>query len=529
MMLRKLAALSTVVVVFSYLLAKDGEKAQLFELTIIHTNDNHANHEPQASGDGGDARQATVIKQIRASVRNHLTVDAGDRFMGTLFHTEYHGLDNVPFLNMIGFQALALGNHEFDEGDEGLANFASRLDCPVLAANVDVSRSKLLNGKIKPFAIVTVGGEKIGIIGLATIDTKTGSRPSKDVDFDKDYAGIVQKYVDQLEKKDRINKIVVLSHIGLQEDLKLAGQVSGVDAIVGGHSHTLLSKTYREAKNTYPMKVTGKDGNPVYVVQAGGGDNRFVGKLDLEFDVQGRVVKAGGDTILLSKYIAPDLEIKAEVAKLAKPIDALKKKPIVDKNNRPVVLNVDLPNTKVRDEETLLGDLMADAMRIKAKSQIAIMGGGGLRAGLAKGELTYGDIYRVLPFTNKLSAFRLAGADLLATLEHGVSRYGESGNGRFLQVSGLRYAFEPAKEKGRRVLWAEVFVDSAWTRIDPKKEYFVAADNYIRSGGDDFAILRDRAIEPDEDLPPVQDVFVQYLRERSPVAPRLEGRIRIVK
>ncbi|MCE9532483.1 MAG: metallophosphoesterase, partial [Planctomycetes bacterium] len=316
-MVRKLIAFGFVIGIFSWLLAQDGEKPKPFELTIIHVNDNHAHHEPLASGDGGDARQATVIKQIRAAARNHVTLDAGDRFMGTLFHTLYKGMDNVPFLNKIGFQALAVGNHEFDEGDEGLAKFADALKCPILAANLDVSKSKLLSGKIHPFTIITVGGEQIGIIGLVTTDTKTGSRPSADIGFDRDYAAVVQKYVDELTKQ-KINKIVVLSHIGLSEDLKLASKVSGVDVIVGGHSHTLLSKTYREAKNTYPMKVNDKDGNPVYIVQAGGGDNRFVGKLDLEFDAKGLVTKVSGDTILLSKFITPDPEIQAEVDKLAK-------------------------------------------------------------------------------------------------------------------------------------------------------------------------------------------------------------------
>jgi len=528
-MLRKFVALFAVTVVFSLLLAKEQPTKKSFELTIIHTNDNHANHEPQPSGEGGDARQAAVIKQIRAAARNHLTLDAGDRFMGTLFYTQYKGLDNVPFLNKIGFQAMAVGNHEFDDGDEGLAKLADQITCPILAANMDVTRSKVLQGKIKPYTIVKVGGEEIAIIGLATIDTKTGSSPSSSIGFDPDYARVVQKHVDQLEKVNGINKIIVLSHIGLSEDLKLAGKVSGVDAIVGGHSHTLLSKTYREASNTYPMKVLGKDGNPVYIVQAGGGDNRFVGKLELEFDEKGHVKKAEGDTILLSRYITPDAEIQAEVSELAKPINELRKRPILDSLNKPVTINIDLPDAKVRIEETLLGDLVADAMRTTAKTQVALMGGGGLRAGLSKGELTYGEIYRVLPFSNKLTKFRLTGADLLLTLEHGVSRYGEGGNGRFLQVSGLRYAFDPSKEKGQRLQSADVYEDSAWSRIDPKKEYSVATDSYIRGGGDDFTVLRDKAIDPNDDLQTVQDVLVGFLREKNPIDARLEGRIRVVK
>jgi 5'-nucleotidase len=496
--LKKLSACALSIGVLTLVLALGkGVDKKPFELTIIHVNDNHANHEPQSSGDGGDALQASVIRQIRGELRNHLTLDAGDRFTGTLFHTQYKGLDNVPFLNMLGFQAMAIGNHEFDEGDDGLAAFIGKVNCPILAANVDVSRSRPLAGKIKPYTIVQVGGESVGIIGLCTVDTKSGSRPSKDVDFDKDYAGVVQKYVDHLTRQ-RINKIIVLSHIGLGEDLKLAGQTSGVDAIVGGHSHTLLSKTYREAKNTYPMKVNGKDGKPVYIVQAGGGDNRFVGRLDLEFDGEGNVTKAGGDTILLSKYITPDRATQAEVDKLAGPINDLKKKKILDKNNMPVQMVMEFPADKVRDEETLIGNLYCDAMRAKAKTQIAIQGSGGLRVTLNKGEITYGDVYRLLPFNNKLVTYKLKGADLLTALEHGVSRYGESGNGRFLQVSGLRFAFDPNKPKGQRVSDVEVQHNAGFEPIDLNKDYTIASDNYIQTGGDDFKVLADKSFDMNE-------------------------------
>jgi 5'-nucleotidase len=528
-MTKKLSAFALVVAVFSLVLAVGkGADKKPFELTIIHVNDNHANHEPQSSGDGGDAVQAAVIKQIRGDVKHHLTLDAGDRFTGTLFHTQYKGLDNVPFLNMLGFQAMAIGNHEFDEGDDGLGAFIDKVNCPILAANIDVSRSKPLQGKIKPYTVIKVGGEDIGIIGLATIDTKSGSRPSKDVAFSADYSGTVQKYVDHFTN-ERINKIIVLSHIGLAEDLKLAGQTRGVDAIVGGHSHTLLSKTYREAKNTYPMKVNGKDGKPVYIVQAGGGDNRFVGKLDLEFDGEGNVTKAGGDTILLSKYITPDRAAQAEVDKLAGPINDLKKKKILDKNNMPIEMGMDFSADKVRDEETCLGNLYCDAMRAKAKSQVAIQGSGGLRSTLNKGEITYGDIYKLLPFNNKLVAYKLKGVDLLATLEHGVSRFNESGNGRFLQVSGLRYTFDSNKPKGQRITSVEIQRDAGWDNLDPLKEYTIAGDNYIQTGGDDYKVLVERAYDVNEDLPPVLDVFVEYLQANSPVISRLEGRIRVVK
>jgi 5'-nucleotidase len=266
------------------------------------------------------------------------------------------------------------------------------------------------------------------------------------------------------------------------------------------------------------------------VVQAGGGDNRFVGRLDLEFDGDGVVTKAGGDCILLSKYITPDAETAKVVKKLAGPLEEMKKKPVLDANNKPATLKIDLPGDKVREEETLLGDFVTDAMRKKAGTQIALQGGGGLRAGLAAGEVTVGQIYTVMPFANRLNAFSLKGADLLATLENGVSRYGESGNGRFLQLSGLRISFDPKRKKGERIVTAEVQTpEKTWKSIDQAGVYTVASDNYIRTGGDDYTMLRDKAFDTTEDLPPVQDVLIEAIRENSPVTVQLDGRIKIVR
>ena len=528
-MSRKLLVLAAVGGVFGLVLAADKPKPQTFTLTVIHTNDNHSHHEPQPTGDGGDARQAAVIRQLRAGAKASILLDAGDRFTGTLFHTEYKGLDNLPEMNAVGFEAMAVGNHEFDEGDPGLAKFIDGLKCPVLAANIDASKSKTLAGKIKPFTVLRVGGHEVGIIGLCTVDTKTGSRPSRNVTFDANYAACVQRHVDALTEKG-VNKVIVLSHIGLSEDIKLAGAVTGVDAIVGGHSHTLLSNTYKEAKFPYPAVVKGKDGSPVYVVQAGGGDNRFVGKLELEFDGAGRVTKASGDTILLSKFITPNPEIQAEIDRLARPIRDLKKKVILDRKGEPARAAADMPNAQVREGETLLGNLVTDAFRAKTGARVAVVGGGGLRSGMEQGPLTVGDVFKVLPFSNQLTSFRLRGADLKAALEHGVSRYGVSGSGRFLQVSGLRYGFDPNRPIGQRVRWVEVRqADGAFAPLDPNEEYSVACDSYLKDGGDDYAIFRDRAKDAYRDWPSVQDVVMEHIAANSPVAPKLEGRIRVLE
>ena len=143
-----------------------------YELTIMHTNDVHAEHEPDRDGDGGAARQATVVRQIRDEVANSLLLDGGDRFTGTLFHIQWLGQDSAQIMNMIGYDAMTLGNHEFDNGDDVLAAFVDALDFPVVTANVDFSESPQLAGKVGPWTTLDVGGESIGIIGLVSLKAR---------------------------------------------------------------------------------------------------------------------------------------------------------------------------------------------------------------------------------------------------------------------------------------------------------------------------------------------------------------------
>src|SRR5262249_55690384 len=271
---KRFLALAATVVVLASLLAQPKPDAAPFILTIVHTNDWHASHtEQKPGGDGGSARQTTVIKRIKAEAKNVLLLDAGDRFTGTLLH-QPGGRDNIPLMNALGFHAMTLGNHEFDDGDEKLKLFIKGVSFPIVSANLDVSQSPDLKDLVKPFTVVEVGGQKIGVIGLTTVDTKNNSYPGKGVAFNSDYVNCVQESADRLEQMG-VNKIVVLSHIGLDEDRKLASKVSKIDAIVGGHSHTVLSNTYKEAKDVYPVVVKDRHERPVYIVQAGGGDGRF--------------------------------------------------------------------------------------------------------------------------------------------------------------------------------------------------------------------------------------------------------------
>ncbi len=523
--LKKVLALAATIALLASLLAQPKPDAKPFKVSIVHTNDWHANHQPQRKGDGGSARQTSVIKRIKAEVKNVLLLDAGDRFTGTILHQK-GGQENVPLMNALGFHAMTLGNHEFDDGDEQLALFAKRVAFPLVSANVDVSKSPDLRDLIKPYAIIEVGGQKFGVIGLTTANAKTNSRPGKNLEFDRDYAARVQAAVAELDRAG-VNKIVVLSHIGFDEDQKLAAQVSKVDVIVGGHSHTVLSNLYKEAKAVYPVSVLDKDGKPVYIVQAGGGDGRFIGKLDLEFNVAGHVVKAGGDCIHLSSFIPQDVETQTGIDKMQKDIDSSLTKPILTADGKIAEAADDFPGDKVRSEETAIGDLATDALRKRAAADIAIINGGSIRAGLAAGQVTRAAVRGAFPYDNTLHLVRLKGSVIIEAIEHGLSTFTvESDKGRFLQVSGMQFTFDPKQPVGRRVLRVEVLSGNQFEALDPARIYKVAFDSFLWGGGDDFTMLSRKA-EAAEDLGyPVRDIVEQFIADHSPVRARIEGRIK---
>jgi 5'-nucleotidase len=502
-------------------------------LTILHTNDTHSHHEPNSDGDGGAARQATVVAQIRSEVETTLLLDGGDRFTGTLYHQQYRGQDNVQIMNTLGYNAMTLGNHEFDDGDEVLAAFIDGLNFPVVTTNVDFSESEILAGKVQPYVVLDVNGEQVAIIGLVTPDTPFLSSPGDALVFNRDLAGATQTAVDEITAMG-VNKIILVTHIGLDTDLEVAQNTTGVDIIVGGHSHTLFSNTYVASQAEYPVETQNGSGEPVIIVQAGS-NNTYLGRLDVEFDANGTLTSWDGDTILLSRYIPPDPEVTAIITEMAGPIEELRATPV---GQSAVFLVGD--RTMCRAMECNLGNLITDAMRWETGAQIAITNGGGIRANIPDAptpedmaletpeEITLGEVLTVLPFGNLVSTMELAGADVVVALENGVSRV-EEGSGRFPQVSGIRYSFDPGQPAGSRIVSVEVQgEDGEYAPIDPEATYTVVTNDFTRRGGDEYTVFAENAINPYDFGRPLDQVLADYIAENSPVAPEIEGRITII-
>lgn len=504
---------------------------ETFRLTILHTNDTHASHLPDNNGNGGIARQANVVGQVRAQQPNTLLVDTGDRFSGTLFHTLYQGQDQQQLMNALGYDAMVLGNHEFINGDEVLAAFLRGLNFPVVVSNLTVA-SGVLEGLVAPYAVVEIGGQSVGVIGIVTADTPELARTGDALTFDRDYIGVVNATAETLTAQG-VNKIILLSHVSYEEMQVVMKGLIGVDVVIGGDTHVYNSNTLRGAEGAYPIFVEGADGTRIAYAQAGA-NNLYMGRMDITFDAEGKVTNVGGDVIWLSRYITPDPVMEELVAELFAGVQDLIETPLG------VTLDVELDGRRnvCRVEACAMGSVIADAMRFATNAQIGLMNGGGVRAGLAAGEVRVGDIMQVNPFGNTIITFSVSGAVLKEMLENGVSfiRLNDAGEvaradsaGRFLQVSGLRYAYDPKNDVGQRIVSVDVEVsEGMYEPLDPNAIYTIATNSFIYGGGDGFTMLPSKAFSAVVDGRYDYEILIDYLLVFAPfVQDTLSGEARI--
>ncbi|MDM9648931.1 5'-nucleotidase C-terminal domain-containing protein [Rhizobium sp. S163] len=506
-----------------------------YQLNILHINDFHsrieainkfdstcsAEEESKKECFGGAARLKTAIDQRRAALagQNVLTLNAGDNFQGSLFYSTYKGTAELEMVNAIKFDAMTLGNHEFDDGEKALAPFMDKVAFPVTAANVEISDASTIKKKPEPSVVLEIGGQKIGIIGVVTTETPELASPGPNVKFTDDVAAITKEAAKL--KADGVNKIIALTHVGYTRDLSDIARIPDVDVVVGGHSHTLLSNTDPKAEGPYPTMVDNPGGYKVPVVTAAS-YSKYLGDVVITFDDNGVVKEAKGDPILIDSSFTPDPQIAARITELAKPIEDLRKK-VIGSSEGPIE-----GDRKVcRVEECSMGNLVADAMLDRGKSQgmqIAIQNGGGLRSSIDGGDVTQGEVITVLPFQNTLATFQLTGADIRAALENGLGKI-EEGAGRFPQVAGMKYSFDKSKPPGSRVVSVEVKDGDAFVALDDAKTYGVVTNNYMRAGGDGYSIFATAGKNAYDFGPDLADVTADFLAAHSPYKPYTDGRV----
>ncbi|MBI0535707.1 bifunctional metallophosphatase/5'-nucleotidase [Roseomonas sp. KE2513] len=493
-------------------------------IALIHMNDFHSKHDGVSEGGavcregrpcaGGAARLAGAMREAHAAAlaegRAPFLLDAGDQFMGSLYYTVHRGLAEAAVQRAVGTMAMSLGNHEFDNGPENLARYAAAVPFPLLSANLDTSAEPLLRDRVSAFTVLESNGARIGVVGLTTPETVNSSSP-----------GPRLRFTDPMEAADRaafalrrqgVSTVVVLSHLGLPADRQLAAEVEGIDAVIGGHSHLLLANGLPGAVGPSPLMIAGKGRDVRIATVACHG--RYLGRLDLDLAADGRVAAHGGAVRPIGPDVAEDPAVAAVVAEYAGPLGEVRRRPVG-------LAEGPFPDAGCRDGECALGSLVAEAALAATRgAEIAVLNGGGLRASLPAGTLTYGDVLAVLPFGNTLATLTIRGGALAEALENGLSRLPALA-GRFPQVAGLRLIIDPAAPPGRRLVEAR----TAEGPLDPDRAYRVVTNNFMRAGSDGYGVLRDAALEAYDDGSPLEDVLADHLAARGRVAPVLDGRI----
>lgn len=477
-------------------------------LSIYHANDVHsylAQSKDSATKKmyGGAARLATLFKAAPAG--ESIFLMAGDLVQGTLYYNFFHGGADIEVYNAIGLDALCLGNHEFDGGVASLHEYYSKAGFPVLASNVSFQTSPELAKMVKPYVIVERNSLKIAVIGVETPQTISND-PKLGADIGvSDPVAAVREYAVELRKKADL--IVALTHIGHQEDLRLAADVPELDIVIGGHSHTEVP---------VPVAVSRKDG--VCMVGQTGAYLKYMGKMKLKVCPASqlapgapRYVYESGGLTYLGEEVTPDPTIDAIVNRYGDQIGASVKVPFASTANE---LNGDM--TANRTGETNLGNLFADALKELMKADLAIVNGGNFRASITGPRITYENIYTTAPYDNPVVAVSVTGAELLEDIKMTAARYDGSWGG-FLHFS-----------KGVMVVYENHALVSAsldGVAIDPARTYRVAMSEYIAGGGDGHSVYAGKKTDQGAMIK-VSDAVIGYIKSQpQPLNYRAEGRI----
>lgn len=526
-----------------------------YDLTIMHTNDVHARFEQfnrfgaDCSEDdatagacfGGVARRVTKIKEIRATYDNTLLLDGGDQFQGTQWFYFYQGRATSHFMNRLGYDAMAIGNHEFDLGNAKLIEFLRNVTFPVLSSNIDASSEPELEALFQKSVVLSVSGEMIGIVGYTFYKTPEISKPSRNLIFNEEIPSI-QAEVNKLINFG-VNKIIALGHSGYDIDIEIAKKTVGIDIIVGGHSDTFLYSgtppTDDVVIGPYPTIIIPENSpeDQVLVVQ----DftfAKFLGFLQVTFDEGGKIISHNGNPILLDETVDEDPDTLTEINKFSETFKNLSRTALGE-------TYVLLVGEKVtcRTQECNLGDVVADAMLESLVSyqseeswsdvSISILNGGGIRTTVGQGVITIADVTAVLPFQGTFDVFDLQGKYLLEALENSVYYYNDTSLwGRFLQVSGILITYNLTKPPGYRVVSVEVRCAACpvpkYELLDLDKTYRIVAPSYIVGGGDGYTMVADN-LRNHQTGNLDSSVLGDYIQKYSPILQGIERRIMFVE
>jgi len=567
------------------------------DLTILHINDHHSHLEggsltlnvTNAAGEtvaasvdsAGFARVTTAMKELAVGKQNVLKLHAGDALTGTLYFNRAGAIGeaDAAMMNTVCFDAFTLGNHEFDKGDAELKHFIDRLHAgscqtPVISANISFGADSALNparapGSVGPFTVVERGGQKIGIVGLTIAGkTKESSSPDPDTMFEAEVPA-AQRAIDAL-RADGVNKVILMSHTGYDLDRAIIPQLSGVDVVVGGDSHTLLGPDSMADFNVgtpagpYAEPLRNRDGETVCIAQAWQ-YSQIVGELNVRFDADGVVTSCGGTPHVLigDQFSISDAPVSAEdnAAMLASAaasgflrvtqVDAAAAQVLapfqarVGQYSEQVVAvasdelcNRRVPGLRDRSRSSVscnergeadarggdIQQLVAQAYLEVANADyggadISLQSGGGVRRPL-EGAVTAADVIEVVPFGNMLFRLTITGAEAKAMIEDGLhATFREGGTtGPYPYTGGLRFDVDATRPRGQRASNLEVLDQTTgqWNPIDSAATYRLFVLGFNATGGDGYETLAKVPAERRSDIGVLDADVLQTYIDRLP-------------
>ncbi|MCI1208852.1 MAG: 5'-nucleotidase C-terminal domain-containing protein [Treponema sp.] len=487
--------------------ARDPDAA--YQLTVLDTNDHHG-AVLAVKGKGGLAERATFVKQVRAQNKNVLVLDAGDINTGTAVSNMFDAEPDILAYNMIGYDAVAFGNHEFDGSLEKLEHQMEISKFTWLSANVKQGKKYLG----KPYIIKDFDGFRVAVIGLTTRRTLVIANPDKSLTFENEKTALSEA-VKTVREKEKADIVIVLGHCGnvresdthiTSEDL--AREVPGIDMFIDGHSHTYMEK---------PDMVNGV---PIVSANEWG---KYVGEAQITIK-DGKIADFDWKPVeITTEAFPPDTEVTALL------------KPYVDKAEASLsdivmktTAKFEFGKKLTRYRETASGDFLTDAMvyslkKIGVQTDFAVTNGGGIRAELPAGDVAKKDIVTMLPFTNMVYQLSLKGSDVKALFAYIGSV--KQGAGAFAQVSkGVNYTITYDAD-GKGTISA-VTINGA--PIDENKIYTIATNDYMAGGGDGYVVFKNSVATFNSSIL-LSDSFIDYIRTfKGPVTPKVDNRITVV-
>ncbi|HRS21594.1 MAG: 5'-nucleotidase C-terminal domain-containing protein [Clostridia bacterium] len=474
------------------------------KINILTSNDFHG----LLAGGGSDPGIAKLVGNLKAhealNKEGTLILSAGDMFQGSADSNLMYGKPVVAAMNAAGFDAMVLGNHEFDWGIDKLKERMDQSDFPYLAANLVEKSTGKAPDFVEPYIIVNKKGVNVGIIGIVTPETASKTKPELIEPYDfKNPAEVVNALVPEV-KKAGADIVVVLSHLGAFQDSKtgeitgeaadLAKAVTGVDAIISGHTHTTVSGTV----NNIPIVQAYKNG-------------RAVGHLEIYFDIKDKkVVEAVPSVDGSVAKASPDANIAAYFKYIQSLIGPIKNE-IIGK------AAADFPHSPKDTQTTLLGNWVTDVMRKAVNADIAIQNGGGLRRDLPAGNITMGLMYEIMPFDNTLFTVDLTGAQVRAAIEHGIMSEAMNPG----QFSGLKVQYDSTMPAGQRIV--KITLSDGKPLVDTQI-YKVVTNDFQATGGDNYTMFLEGKNSKDTSIP-VRDILVNEIKEKGTISPVDDGRL----